>query len=165
MERTSKIALAGRLAAFSVIVIVAVVAAPRTLSFVAVLEDWLADTRVAWLAPVEPQHKDIVVLGIDEATLARLPYRSPVDRGALAEWLTLLEAANVRAVGLDILFDQPTEPEKDELFARVATGASMPIVVAWADQQDGLTDQQRAFQRDYAPGLLKGIIYDSAEIA
>ncbi len=148
----------GRAAGFAglpFIIMVAVVAAPRMLPFVSVIESWLADFRIAWLTPAQPQRDDIVILGIDENTLAEMHYRSPVDRGHLARWLESLEAAGVRAVGFDMLFDQQTDPAKDALFERAVAGATVPVVVGWAGRSDGLTDRQIAFQRDYLPGVAK----------
>ena len=60
------------------------VAAPRGFPPATLVEDWIADIRLASLTPVEPQREDIVVLAIDEATLAKMNYRSPVDREDLA---------------------------------------------------------------------------------
>ena len=60
------------------------VAAPRGFPSATLVEDWIADIRLASLTPVEPQREDIVVLAIDEATLAKMNYRSPVDREDLA---------------------------------------------------------------------------------
>ena len=60
------------------------VAAPRGFPPATLVEDWIADIRLASLTPVEPQREDIVVLAIDEATLAKTNYRSPVDREDLA---------------------------------------------------------------------------------
>ena len=83
------------------------------LPFLAMMENWTADYRVASLLPPEPQHPDIVIAAITEDTLAQFPYRSPVDRHFLAQLLDSLNTAGVRAVGIDVLFDQPSEPDKD----------------------------------------------------
>ncbi len=46
--------------------------------------------------------------------MQHFPYRSPLDRGFLAKLLPALDARHPRAVVLDYLFDQPTEPDKDD---------------------------------------------------
>ena len=47
-----------------------------------------------------------------------LACRSPVDRAFLADLIERLRAAKVRAIGIDILFDQPTIPQNDERLRR-----------------------------------------------
>ena len=82
------------------------------------LETRLEDrVRVAFSEPAAAQDNRISLVAIDEATMASLPYRSPVDRGLLAQIVGLLDAAGARAIGIDVLLDQPTEPEKDASLA------------------------------------------------
>jgi adenylate cyclase len=64
------------------------------------------------LAPERPAPA-VAIVGITEATLATLPYRSPIDRHFLARLVDSVAAAEPAAIGLDILIDRPTEPEKD----------------------------------------------------
>ena len=78
--------------------------------------DFAGPFEVFTTAP-EPQNKDVVVLTLTEDTLAQFPYRSPVDRAFLAELIRTVDAAGARAIGFDVLFDQPTEPEKDAALA------------------------------------------------
>ena len=131
--------------------------APRIFPFVGAVENRLGDLRVALLSAPEPQHPDIVVVTITEETLAGLPYRSPVDRAFLAGLLQSLEAADVRAIGLDILFDQPTEPAKDERLRSVLMGLAEPVVVAWAGRDDQLTERQAAYLDAYTAGIAHGL--------
>jgi len=112
-------------------------------------ENRLADIRLAILSPSEPQNSDVVVVAITEDTLATLPYRSPLDRGFLADLLVTLEDAGVRAIALDILFDQATEPAKDEALLGVLKRLEVPVVVAWADADDRLTERQQIFLTAY----------------
>ena len=83
--------------------------AARQLALLQALDNRLADMRIADLSAPEPQHPDIVVVTVTEDTLATLDYRSPLDRGFLAGALTALDARGVKAIGLDILFDQRTD--------------------------------------------------------
>jgi class 3 adenylate cyclase len=144
------------LTAIAAVVAVAVLVAPRLLPFLEVIENWVGDLRVALLAPPAPRNPDIVILSITEETLAQLPYRSPVDRGFLAGVLDALAAKKVRAVGVDILFDQPTEPDKDAALARAIAAFPAPLVVAWADAEGGLTESQIAFMNRFLPDAVKG---------
>lgn len=132
--------------------------APRLISFFAVAEQWLVDLRVALLSPAEPQREDIVLVTITEETLATLAYRSPVDRAFLADTLKWLDDAGVAALGIDLLFDQATETEKDNGLRQVLQGLRAPTVLAWADADDGLREPQSRFLSAYLYGLQKGYV-------
>lgn len=116
-------------------------------------ENWLADFRFATLAPPEPQNDQVVVVTVTEDTLATLPYREPLDRGFLARVLGHLEAAKPKAIGLDVLFDQPTEAAKDDALRRALRDATVPVVVARAGKEEGLTDKQLAFLARFTDGV------------
>lgn len=132
--------------------------APRLVPFFAVAEQWLVDLRVALLAPAEPQRSDVVLVTITEETLATLAYRSPVDRAFLADILQWLDDAGVKAIGIDLLFDQATESAKDNQLHRVLQGLHTPTVLAWADADDGLREPQSQFLAAYLYGLHKGYV-------
>src|SRR2546421_12627235 len=87
----SFIALAG-----SLVVLVGLLSlvAARNLPIVAVAEAWTGDWMHALFEPFAPQNPDIVLLTIDEETLAGLPFRSPVDRGLLADLVDTLATRN-----------------------------------------------------------------------
>jgi class 3 adenylate cyclase/CHASE2 domain-containing sensor protein len=134
------------------------VLAPRLIGVFAVAEQWLIDVRVALLSPAEPQHPEIVLVTVTEETLAILPYRSPVDREFLASLVQALDAAGARAIGIDILFDRATEPEKDAALRRALAETRAPVIVAWADVADGLSLGQSRFVNDYLAGLVPGAV-------
>ena len=72
----------------------------RLLPPLGILEANLADrVRIAMAAPGAAQDPRISVIAIDEATMATLPYRSPVDRGLLADLVGIAGAAGARAIG------------------------------------------------------------------
>ncbi len=129
--------------------VVLALASPRVFPFIGALENQVADIRVATLTPPEPQFDKIIVITITEDTLAGLAYRSPLDRRFLAGLIKTLDLTGVRAIGLDILFDQPTEPAKDAELKAVIEAARAPIVAAWAGKADQLTDRQIAYQNGY----------------
>ena len=144
------------LAAMLACAVIVSVLLPRYIPLIGSAERWLDDLRVSLLAPAEPQHPDIIVVAITEDTLAGLPYRSPVDRGFIADLVEWLDSAGVRAIGIDMLFDQPTEPAKDDRLREVVLGATAPTVVAWADTEDGLTERQAAYLNAYMAGVDRG---------
>ena len=69
--------------------------------------------------------------------MTQFPYRSPVDRAFLANLLKTLEKKGAKAIGVDVLFDQPTEPEKDALLKQAGTGKSrlLTTVIYLADMR------------------------------
>ena len=146
----------------SIIVIIVIAAAvgallPRGLVTLQAGENWLRDYRFATLSTPEPQNANVVVVAITEDTLAALPYRSPVDRGFLAGLLGVLEKAKPRAIGIDILFDQPSEPAKDDTLRQKLLNFSVPVVVASASVKDKLTKAQITYLKNFTDGLNTGL--------
>lgn len=132
------------------------VALPRLVPQGAAVEQWLADWRLTFFsAPSEPR-RDIVLIKIDEETLEHLPYRSPIDRGFLADVLDRLALAQVKAVAIDILLDRPTEPEKDARLKDRLKSFPAPVMLAWADPGPAMTAQQSAFLQSYLGDLGRG---------
>ena len=129
---------------------------PGAMPFVQVTENWTVDARVAALSAPQPQSEDIIIVTITEETLAMLTYRAPLDRAFLAQVLKNLDAAGVRAIGLDILLDQPTELAKDDALRQTMLGLNAPLITALASQDDGLTQPQVTFLNAYTEGLGHG---------
>lgn len=126
----------------------------RVMPFMAALETWLSDFRIATLLPDEPQHPDILFIAINEETVTRFPYRSPVDRGFLANVLNALQAKGVKGIFLDVLLDTPTEPAKDAALKAALDGLTIPLVVSHGGVEEGLTPAQSAFLDGFvAPNL------------
>lgn len=129
---------------------VSVVAGFRAPSVLRDLEAGLNDTLRVLFSPYSTeQDPRISILAITEDTLAQFPYRSPVDRDFLADLVEKLHGAGAKAVGLDILIDQSTEPGKDDRLARALRAFDGPAVVAWADARAGLRPAQEAFLNDF----------------
>ncbi len=114
---------------------------PRAIGMLGWTENFVRDLRVAFFAPTAPVRSDMLVLAITEETLGMLPYRSPVDRGFLADVLERLAKAEVRAVVIDLLFDRATEPEKDERLRRALNSFPKPVIVAYGDSSEAEIDQ------------------------
>ncbi|MCR2746858.1 adenylate/guanylate cyclase domain-containing protein [Limnobacter parvus] len=115
------------------------------------VENWLLDVRVAALAPMRSKASDIVIVGITEDTLANLTYRQPVDRGLLADVLERVDNAGALVIGLDVLLDQATEPEKDQRLKEVILQLDTPLFAAYATLQDNLTESQQAYLNAFVP--------------
>ena len=98
-----------------------------------------------FFAPARPPSDRIVIIGITEDTLGRLPYRSPLDRGVLARLIDTLAKQEVRAIGLDVIIDQPTEPEKDLALARAIDGAPVPVVLAAISPDTSILAERRRY--------------------
>ncbi|MBF0251677.1 MAG: CHASE2 domain-containing protein, partial [Alphaproteobacteria bacterium] len=77
---------------------------------------------------------DIVVVTVSEDTVKRFAYRSPVDRAFLADVVDDLLAKGAKRIALDILFDQPTTPDKDARLARTLITAGNRVVIADAPE-------------------------------
>src|SRR5262249_38412400 len=107
-----------------------------------VADDWADDLVTAIFRPYAPQREDIVLLTIRESTLARFPFRFPVNRAFLADVLATLNERGVRAVAMDILFDQPTLATDDDAFLAAARNMAAPLVLGWTDRQTGLSEGQ-----------------------
>lgn len=129
------------------------------------------DIQVALLAERPPRsHRDIAVVLITEHTLAELPYITPIDRRLIGRLVKSLDHLGVRAIGLDILFDQATEPNKDaELLERFKLTRAT-LVLGGADERTPLSAHRRAWQTGFLEkaGLSYGFFnlrYDVREAA
>lgn len=126
-------------------------AAVNNLTFLANANQFIADGETATLTPPEPQDPDIVIVAITEDTLAQFPYRAPIDRQFLADLLTDLAVKGPRAIGIDLLFDQPTEPAKDEALKRVIASMKMPVLIAYTEASNVVSPEQKAYLDNFVP--------------
>ena len=131
-------------------------AAARLVPPLRTADESLADRLIATASPAQPQHPSIALVLFGEDSFAGLACRSPVDRGMLADIIGVLEAARVRAIGIDVLFDQPTLPALDERLRRAMLGAAVPVVAITALDQTPLTERQRRFLGEFTDGLPRG---------
>lgn len=129
---------------------------PRVVPGVQLVENWLSDFRFTALSQPQPVDPRIIIAEINEGTLATFPYRSPVDRSFLITLLNHLADAKVRAVGIDILFDQPTESKKDQALKATIARFPVPVIVADTGTKGLLTKSQKTFLTDFHEGLLTG---------
>jgi class 3 adenylate cyclase/CHASE2 domain-containing sensor protein len=131
--------------------VVAVIVAPR-FAPLSVVETWLRDVELALLAPVAPPHPRVVVIAIDEDTVAKFAKRSPLDRQFLANLIRTVAADEPAAIGIDVLIDQPTDAASDAALRTALHEVTTPVALAWAEDASapGMIDpQQEAFLRQF----------------
>jgi class 3 adenylate cyclase/CHASE2 domain-containing sensor protein len=121
------------------------------------LENALGDLRIALATPRQPPPDAVVLLTIGEETLSRFSCRSPIDRFFLADLVKLLDHRGARAIGLDLLLDQPTAPAADQALRQALLASTAPVTVAYAGQEH-LVPQQQSFLEAFTAGLRRGYI-------
>jgi len=106
----------------------------------------LYDLRSSLLAPRVAQDERITMVVYDDQTLIAARKRSPLDRGLLARALRNLDAMKPKAIGIDILFDQPQD-EDDELIAALRA-MNTPVLIGYANlatNEDDIIWEQQQF--------------------
>jgi adenylate cyclase len=114
-------------------------------------EDSLYDLRSFVMAPRVDQDPRIQIVAYNDQTLINVKKRSPLDRGLLAKALRTLDGMGAKAVGIDILFDQPQD-EDAELVAALRA-MKTPTFIAYADQATNKDDINYE-QQEYLDGFL-----------
>jgi adenylate cyclase len=109
--------------------------------FFADADRFVQDSEIARRPYGESQDPNIVIAAITEDTLHNFQYRQPIDRGFLNTLVHSLAAKGVKAIGIDILFDQPTEPEKDAALKKTLHTLQVPLVVSYAGRSLETEDQ------------------------
>ena len=115
------------------------------------LEYKASDIRIAAMAPPAEPSKDVVVVALDEATLTAFAYRSPVDRSFLADLITQLSAKGAKVIGVDVIVDQPTEPEKDAKLKQVIDSTTTPMFFSYSSAPNIVTEEQLAYLDAFIP--------------
>jgi adenylate cyclase len=115
----------------------------------------LYDLRAYYAADLVKQDNRIVLVVYTDQTLIAARKRSPLDRGLLARTLTNLDGMGAKAIGIDILFDQPQD--EDAALIAALRGMKTPVALAYANvatnQDDVIYEQQQyleAFQAQLA---------------
>jgi len=137
----------------SLLCALAIWAAIDNISFLSRVNQLVQDWEIAGVfAPREvAQDPDIVIVTIDEATLRGFTYRSPVDRKFLSDLLQNIAAHGPRAIGLDILLDQPTEAAKDAALRQTLAAAREPIIVSYIPSSAAVSPEQQGFEDMIVP--------------
>ena len=129
----------------------------ENVSLVMLAENHLSDVRVTMLSPPRPQSPNIAVVLITDETLANYPYRSPLDRLLIANLLNELEQAGAAAIGINVLFDRPTEPDKDQALYQRLRSLEIPVVLSRVSTTSGFSAEQIAFSKYYLKNIATGL--------
>ena len=129
-------------------------------------EETLYDVRSGLFA-ASPKEQDprILLVVYNDQTLINARKRSPLDRGLLAKALRNLDTMGAKAIGIDILFDQPQD-EDDELVATLR-GMKTPVSVGYTEMSVNAADigyEQQHYLGTFL-GRLKGSNARPASIA
>jgi adenylate cyclase len=122
------------------------------------IETRTQDIRQAGFAQPQPTDERIVVAAINEDTLAKFPYRSPVDRQFLAELLNTLQQKGAKAIYLDVLLDQPTEPNKDALLHATLRDLKVPMAVGYTVAKEVLNEEQQHYLNEFVPAHMRAAV-------
>jgi adenylate cyclase len=132
----------------------------QNLPFLTSANQYMIDWGMVQFAQSEPQDPDIVIVAVDEDTLKQFRYRAPVDRQFLADLLTALAKKQPRAIGIDFLFDQPTEPSKDEALKHAIAALKMPVRIAYAESENEniVSADQLAYLKSFVPPHQRALV-------
>ena len=106
----------------------------------------LYDLRLLETALKVDQDQRIVMIVYTDETLEALAKRSPLDRKMLADALGRIDAMNPKAIGIDILFDQPQA--EDPILADALRGMKTPTYLAFATNATN-PDYMKVWQEEY----------------
>ncbi len=99
-------------------------------------DQWTNDWRTLLFSErAKDQRSDIVVVLITENTLAKYPFRSPVDRRLIANIVKTLDQAGASVIGLDFIFDRRTYDEIDKSLIRELQLSQTPVVIGAIDSR------------------------------
>jgi adenylate cyclase len=124
------------------------------LPFALAAERGLYDVRADLTAPRVDQDDRIVLVVFTEETLAATGKRSPLDRTMLARALTNLDTLAPRAIGVDILIDQP-QPE-DPVLKQALLAMRTPTFFGFssnAENGEFVMPWQEAHMRSFFAGV------------
>ena len=117
-------------------------------------EQALYDWRVYAFAEQVAQDERILLIVYNDQTLINARKRSPLDRRLLANALRNIDAMGAKAIGIDILFDQPQD-EDNELVAALRA-METPVAVGFAETSVNVDDikyEQQEFLRTFLSRL------------
>src|SRR5690606_29880244 len=103
----------------------------RTTPITGQAEQALYDVRSFIFAPQVAQDERILLIVYNDQTLINARKRSPLDRGLLATTLRNIDGLGAKAIGIDILFDQPQDEDEDLI--ETLRAMKTPVSVAYAE--------------------------------
>jgi adenylate cyclase len=114
----------------------------------------LYDLRAYYAADLVEQDERIVLLVYTDQTLINARKRSPLDRGMLARALANLDGMGAKAIGIDILFDQPQD--EDDALIETLRAMQTPVAIAYANQEtnkDDIVYEQQEYLEEFQARL------------
>ncbi len=126
--------------------------------FLGVLElKWL-DQQLRWRGPIT-HRREVVIVSIGEDTFRELDRPWPFPRAVIAQAIERIQAAKPKAVGLDILFIEPSVFGPEDDAALGATLQKYPNVVLAA------LFEERKFEAVYLPGqIITGVTQQALKL-
>ena len=120
------------------------------LRFVNEIERVLYDVRATYAMKQAPPDDRVAIVYYEENTLVNTGVRSPLDRAILARALRALDGLGAKAIGIDILFDQPT-PNDAPLVAALRSMRTPTYIpyVSMAYNPDEIQPAQEDFMRRF----------------
>ncbi len=114
----------------------------------------LYDFRVVVTAPAVDQDPRVVMVVFNDDTLRNTQRRSPLDRALLGHALTQLDALGPKAIGIDILVDEP-QPD-DAVLVAALRDMKTPTHLAFASNATNPNEMQvwqEAYEREFQAQL------------
>ena len=112
------------------------------------------DLRSVVNAPPAEQDKRVQIIAYNDQTLINARKRSPLDRGLLAKALRNIDGMGAKAIGIDILFDQPQD-EDEELIAALRA-MKTPTFIGYVEQEtneNNIKYEQQVFLQSFVKRL------------
>ena len=99
------------------------------LSFFSFIELKGLDLLFALRGPLPPP-EEIVIVAIDEPSMAELRHPWPWPRRLHAQLIEKLQQAGAKVIGIDILFAEPSTPDNDQALLRAVENANHVVLVS-----------------------------------
>ena len=114
----------------------------------------LYDLRETYLAPKVDQDLRIAKVVYNDDTLIETRKRSPLDRSVLARALTNIDSMGAKAIGIDILIDQPQD--EDAQLVAALRAMKTPTFIAYANNETN-KDNIKQRQQEFLDGFIKSL--------
>lgn len=125
-------------------------------------EHWSYDWMVSRLSTsTSVAAKKIVLVYISDSTLShcRCDYVSPIDRKLLSDLIQTIDKAEAKIIGLDVILDRYTEPQKDEMLRDTIDHTHAKMVIAGVKEGANAARAQPDFFLAPAGGAVPDVGY------
>lgn len=117
-------------------------------------EDSLYDLRSFLIAPQVRQDPRIRIVAYTDQTLINVKKRSPLDRGLLARALTAIDGMGAKAIGIDMLIDQPQDEDEQLIVAlRAMKTPTFLAYIELATNKDDMKYEQQVYLQSFMKRL------------